>query len=445
MRNVLSILFFLCFQASVIYAQSEERSENIKIQSDLLGQERLLKVYLPDNYSADNYYPVFYITDGSSSNFDVAKSYLDILSNPTYDVIPPSILVGIPHKERDKDLNIFEQESGIKFKRYLFEEAIPYIDSLYSTSGFNSIIGHSNGAEYNHFLLLDDNNPFRGFICISTNFNTDVKDRLASFLVNYKGERIYYFVANGTLDAPSRTQAGNDLEELYKKTTNSRFEFIKKTYKANHLNLVPISLIDGFRFIFQYYNNIEKYPSIRDYADQYLIDLKNNYGIEGNYKTDVVQGTYLMDIMMNKKLEEYEYFVEFANEHGLSFNGYIDHVNRANQYFFMGAYDKTIEYINKAAEGIDSVENKFFYNFLPKAIQAYAKQGRLDEVVDFMEKGREALPEEYRLFMNYRLARFSLTNNLSIDKGKEALEYCKANYRENKLFTLEDLAVLEKK
>lgn len=50
-----------------------------------------------------------------------------------------------------------------------FKEVIPYINSKYSTSNFKAIYGHSNGAEYNHYLMFEKDNPFDAFINISEN------------------------------------------------------------------------------------------------------------------------------------------------------------------------------------------------------------------------------------------------------------------------------------
>jgi len=47
--------------------------------------------------------------------------------------------------------------------------------------------------------------------------------------------------------------------------------------------------------------------------------------------------------------------------------------------------------------------------------------------------------------MNYRIAKISLEEQVAVKKGKKALDFCKANYRENKLFTRDDLTKLENK
>lgn len=149
--------------------------------SKVLNAKREIRIALPENYNPNKTYPVVYITDGGTSNFTVVQNYLETLSGNDYDIIPETILVGINHGmtnnqyNRNKDLDVFYTETGKKFKTFLFDELVPYINSKFKTTGFNVMIGHSNGAEYNHFLLLEPDNPFRAFLSISTSFNTDVR------------------------------------------------------------------------------------------------------------------------------------------------------------------------------------------------------------------------------------------------------------------------------
>lgn len=424
-------------------AQDEERLKVFSTNSEVMDQERTLKVYLPKNYSAEELYPVIYITDAGSPNFDVAKHYLDALSDPFFNVMPQCILVGIEHNNRNAELDVFDRESGKIFKEYLFNEVVPFINSNYSTSGFNAMIGHSDGAEYNHFLMLSEKNPFHGFASLSTNFNTDVRDRVSTFFKDYSGRKLYYFVANATADSPDRGQAGNEFETLYNEHSNPSVGFNKKTYTANHMTLVPHALPDALKFIFNDYNNLETYASLEDYTENYLFDLKRNYGLDGSFSYYDVEN-YLVKIILNKKVKEYEYFLDFVEEHKLWQGGGLDDINAANHYYLMEQYDKTIYHINKAANDQSIPNAKYFYNYLKKAESAYAKENRLPEFVEVLKKGRDNLPEKYTLYMNYKLASFSLKNQLSIEEGKKALAYCKDNYRENKVFSKEDLADLKR-
>ena len=412
------------------------------IESEFLGDKRMLYVYLPDNYSVDLKYPVIYMTDGGTDNFQVAKSYINALSQSSFNIIPRCILVAIVHKERNEEL--YNVKSGKYFTEHLFQELVPFIDSNYSTSGFNAMIGHSNGAEYNHKLMLNKENPFRGFISLSTSFITrpECMEELTEFLDAYEGKKVYYFVANATHDSPDRIQAGNAFDSLYQSTPNPYVKFVKQTYQADHLTIVPNALLDGLKHIFYDYNNMEAYPTVYEYGESYLMNLEKEYGIKGRITRADLEG-YYMDILNNKNKEQYEYALTLWEEHNLWNNGGLDPVNIANGYYSMEMYPETIEAYNQSFQELDRVEPIVFYANIFRVVESYQIEGRIAEGMAFLEKSRNTLYSDYYLGITYYIAKLSLDNNVDIEEGKKALEYCKTNYRKNRHFTEEDLISLE--
>ena len=223
-----------------------------QLESTYLDGGRMIKIALPNNYDPSKKYPVFYVTDAGWNLFTVTKNHLSVASLDEYQLAPESIVVGIVHgntngkSNRNKDLDVYYKESGKNFKNFVFNELVPYINKSYSTSGFNVLVGHSNGAQYNHYLLVEEDNPFRGFISFSTNFfGVDFRQEIGEKMKNHKGNKIYYFVANGTQDSPDRIEAGDDYEKIYEANKNLRFQFKKNTYEANHNNMVPLAFLDA--------------------------------------------------------------------------------------------------------------------------------------------------------------------------------------------------------
>lgn len=412
------------------------------LNSELFGDKRRLNIYVPKNYSPDKKYPVIYLTDGSGTNFPAVKGYVNAFSQPNFKLIPPSIVVGVAHKSRNEEL--YNEGNGKYFTEYLLNEVVPYIDSTYNTSGFNVMIGHSNGAEFNHTLLVRNNNPFRGFISLSTSFygTGDIKDNLPSFFKNYNGKKMYYFIANGTYDSPDRYQAGLVFDRLYQQNSNLKIDFKSQTYKANHQTVVPLGLYDGLQFIFRDYSDLDVYPTIYDYAQNYLKNVKENYGVEGNISRAELEG-YVLNLLKTKSKKDYEFLQKFVTENNVP-NVPKDPVNIALGYFMVDAYDESIKYFNQALEEIKTINPKLFYgNALHAATRAYKAEGKIAEGLIFLEKSREKLPEYFSLGFTYHMAKLSLENKVEIQKGKKALEYCKKNYRENKDFSLDDLNTLE--
>jgi predicted alpha/beta superfamily hydrolase len=79
----------------------------------------------------------------------------------------------------------------------LFEDVVPYINTKYNTSGYNSIIGHSNTA---HFVIytISKNNPFNG-ISLSLSGESENLKRKNRALFNHKIKR-QIFIGYGTKD-----------------------------------------------------------------------------------------------------------------------------------------------------------------------------------------------------------------------------------------------------
>ncbi|MCK0178083.1 alpha/beta hydrolase-fold protein [Flavobacteriaceae bacterium S0862] len=437
-----------------------------KFKSKYLDAERLVKIVLPDNYHPAKKYPVFYATDAGWNIFSVAKNYISNLSLDEYKLIPESILVGIVHGKtndrfnRNDDLDVYYKETGKNFKNFIFDELVPYINSTYSTSNFNVMIGHSNGAEYNHSLLLEEKSPFRGFISLSTNFyGRDVRKEMGGFIKNYQGNTLYYFVANATADSPDRIEAGNDYEKIYQENMNSNFQFKKQTYEANHNSVVPLALIDGIQFIFKDYRNLKNYNNLASYRDNYLDDMKANYGIEEEYSVLDLEPV-LMDITSGKKKGELEEYLNFVEDHKLwqlpkmREPGGFDGVNKGNFYFFVEDYKKSAESYRLALDQIHThTQTAAYFGNFDKTLMAFKKiedyEGLMNLLLDtksYLNSNTELTPKSVGnklLYFNFQIAKLASEQNINQKEGKKALAYCKDNYKKNRVFTAQELEDLQ--
>lgn len=111
-RLILSTILTTMVFATAL-AQESQRLQTITSQSEVMGEERTIKVFLPKDYSEDKIYPVIYVTDAQSTNFHIAKNIVDAISyDPLYNIISPSILVGIVQNNRNAELDVFERKSG---------------------------------------------------------------------------------------------------------------------------------------------------------------------------------------------------------------------------------------------------------------------------------------------------------------------------------------------
>ncbi|MEO1030484.1 MAG: alpha/beta hydrolase-fold protein [Bacteroidota bacterium] len=439
---------------------------NMFFTSKYVDEGRQIKVVLPKNYNPQKKYPVCYITDGEWRNFDVAKNYLESLAGAPYDIVPETILVGIVHgatdnvSNRNKDLDVYYNASGKKFKDFLFKELIPHMNKTYSTSGFNVMIGHSNGAEYSHHLLLEPDNPFRGFISISTNFySRDVRKEMSEFMKNYEGKPMYYFVANSEFDSADRIEAGDDYEKIYNANKNDRISFKKQLFEGGHNSMVPASLFEGLRFVFKDFKNQKNYPTFYAYRTNYLNDMKAIYGLEVTYNLSDMDH-FISAIFDNKKEKELGDYFDFVEEHKLWQNHYmkepggLDAMNKGNNYFVIEAYMKSAEQYAIALEQLEiTVEPAVYYYNHDKIVQSFNKIGQHKELMALLIKSKDLLHKNPQflnrskkamlLALNFEIAKLSNAQNINRKEGKKALKYCKDNFNKNSYFTLEELKALK--
>ena len=128
--------------------------ETFNIQSTQVGEERIINVWIPENYSSiKDSFPVMYMADGGiNEDFPhIANTLSKLLKDGK---INPIILVGIENTQRKRDLTGFtdvDKDKEIapivggseKFRAFIKEELVPEINSRYRTTNKKSIIGES--------------------------------------------------------------------------------------------------------------------------------------------------------------------------------------------------------------------------------------------------------------------------------------------------------------
>ncbi|MCS5491797.1 alpha/beta hydrolase-fold protein [Algoriphagus limi] len=434
----------------------------------VIGGGRQIKIVLPINYDPNKKYPVFYITDSEWRNFEVAKNYLESMSGDPYGIIPETILVGIVHgsnngeSNRNKDLDVLYEETGQQFKNFLFQELIPHINEEYSTSGFNVMIGHSNGAEYNHYLFLEEDNPFRGFISISTNFygkrkNKDVDTRMGNTMKNYAGDTFYYFVANAKYDSPDRIQAGDDYENMYNKDPNPKLQFQKKFYEKGHNSVVPPALFDAISFVYKDYKQLEKYKTFYDLRDNYAKDMKDLYGLDIEYTLSDVESLF-SQIFETKDKKQLDALYAFIEKHKIFPNGVtqekggVDAMNQGNIYYHIGAYETSALKFEEALNQINiTVEPMVYFGNFDFVVDCFKNINDHKTLMEILIQSRDFAAsnkvyddgnKEILLKLHYLIATLSAEHNISKEEGEKAKQYCIDNYYQNKLFKLEEMKQL---
>ena len=152
-----------------------------QLQSTILGETRVLNIYLPEGYVQNDTagYPVIYLLDGSADEDFVHVAGLIQFSTMSWvNRMPPSILVGIANTDRRRDFSFPTTIAADKdlfpttgksadFIRFLADELQPYIKKQYRTNNSKTIIGQSLGGLLATEILLKQPNLFTEYIIIS--------------------------------------------------------------------------------------------------------------------------------------------------------------------------------------------------------------------------------------------------------------------------------------
>jgi len=456
-----NIILFIFLIISIFSFSQVEKSfleyKIIEIKSDYFPNEkRIVKIFLPENYDETKKYPVIYTLDGNDL-FDLTANYVKQLSKTTIedgfdyatDVIPQSIVVGVYHNNRSYETtpNFSKYSNGDetvylkgseKLKQFLFNEVIPYIDSHFNTSGYNSIIGHSNTAHFVMCLPFQKNNPFNGIISISLSGESrNFKNKMSSFLK--KNDSVNIFIGYGTKDF-----GFNEFAKYIEKKISKKNLKIKK-FNANHNEMPALSLVSGIKFLFKEYRNID------DFLQE---SMKKKFDIEKYLK--MYQDKNYKAYGINTKMKEDDFYslldLSIISKNKNAFNQILKYDSKINgdiQTHLLFVYNEKIGDFKNAEiiayKMLDSslkMDNRllnanleFYYTFFINDLKNPKK------AIDFFNRGKVKFPE-YKLEYSYFIAKASIENNCENRLGKKNLKYCSKNYTPNRYFTEYDLKKL---
>jgi uncharacterized protein len=145
------------------------------IYSNILNEKRQIWVYVPESSNQEEVqkYPVVYLLDGESLYNSFVRMIKQMSEVNEKLILPKFILVGIINTDRVRDLtpthdikpsqsasspmsdNYFKSSGGGEnFTKFLEKELIPYVDSVYPTSSYSVLVGHSLGGlmAFNSFI-----------------------------------------------------------------------------------------------------------------------------------------------------------------------------------------------------------------------------------------------------------------------------------------------------
>ncbi|MEO5946625.1 MAG: alpha/beta hydrolase-fold protein [Chitinophagaceae bacterium] len=239
--------------------------ETRTIKSAILGEDRLLNIYLPGKFSALKAYPVIYLLDGSIDEDFIHITGLVQFFNLMF-AMPDFIIVGISNVDRKRDFTFPTKEKELKekypttggsekFIAFIENELQPYINSVYTTTNTKYLIGQSLGGLLATEILLKKSELFSHYFIISPSLWWDNESLLkqADALLKYQkdGKRYVYISvgSEGKIMESDAASIAQKLKEVKKK--NLKVDFLPLP-KENHATILHQSIYEALKIQFPY-------------------------------------------------------------------------------------------------------------------------------------------------------------------------------------------------
>jgi len=350
---------FLLFLSISLCASAQENIE-LKFDSKILSESRVINIHIPASYSSSNKtYPVIYAMDGEYTKLALSGS-IDYYS--FWGKIPECIIVSINQNYKDtvesgskrwRDCSYswktgMPDNKGVKFKDFVSKELVPSIDSIYRTSNFKVIVGHSFTANFVNYFLLDEQPIFQGYVAISPYYASNGLDSIKTIIEHLKNP-IYYFVASGGNDLSGHIKSVKKFDKEFSKVKNENFNYKiveGKDNKATHSTIFPIALPMAIEHLFSSYSSIGKSEFKQLLKEQnkvkYLYEryenIKELYGVDIEIREDDI---YAVSYAISKK-KQWKQLKEIG---ALAIDLYP---NSCTGYYILGEYEEKIGHFELA-------------------------------------------------------------------------------------------------
>lgn len=267
-KLLFTIVFIVGLTSNGLRAQQPfSIGETVEIKSKVLGEKRILNIYLPEGYHADSVKDcnAIYLLDGSSN-----EDFLHIVGLVQFFNLqlgmPPTIVVGIGNVDRKRDFTYHtdNQEyidycptcgSSEKFIQFLKEELRPFIDQNYKVNGRRILIGQSLGGLLATEIVLNDPNMFTDYLIVSPSMWWDDESMLkeaADLFEKQTIDPILVYVSVGSEGKIMKRGAKGVHKALKKSGKDNLTLHFKGLPKENHATILHRSIYEAFSILYPY-------------------------------------------------------------------------------------------------------------------------------------------------------------------------------------------------
>lgn len=362
--RVILFFIFLFISQSLIHGQADHQiviGTIDSLQSDILGEQRKIWVYVPNGNNQDIYakqnYPVVYLLDGPGHFLSVVGMIHQLSTTNGNTLCPEMIVVGIENTNRSRDLTPTKSTDGPlaensgggeNFIAFLEKELMPFVEANYPTQPYRMLIGHSLGGLTAMHVLLHHSDLFNAYISIDPSMWWDDRNLLSEATTllkekDYSGKSLYLGIANtmpedmtlkklkkDTSEVTNHQRAIFDLSKVLDKNQQNGLRYRYKYYEADDHGSVPlITEYDALRFIFDFFSFDLHPAALNDSTNMVGDDIENHFKIVSEKMgytvyppENLINGLGYM-AMQNENMKQAEYFFKMNVSHyPESFNVY---------------------------------------------------------------------------------------------------------------------------
>lgn len=293
MKVITALLFALCLTTSCASRDNNKTVNNGKVvgnsnsvikdtlRSDVLGEDRFIRVHVPSGLSSEQRCPVIYVLDGDAHFESVLQILQDISTQ--HEVASSMVVVGVGNIWRryrdytpthDSKTPYLDQQTatttggGPEFISFMQKELIPHIQKNYPVSSTSIIVGHSLGGLITMEMLTNYRHMFSHYVVIDPSMwwdgqklMTQIKNTFGN--TDYTGHALFLGIANVTKNymelgqlrhdssrETERTRSGIVLADYLTQNPQHRLKFEYKFYKdEDHMSVVRDAAFDGIKFV----------------------------------------------------------------------------------------------------------------------------------------------------------------------------------------------------
>lgn len=235
------------------------------LKSKILNEDRILNIYLPQNFNKAKSYPVIYLLDGSMNEDFIHVTGLIQFFNQMYSM-PETIVVGIANIDRKRDFTFHTDLKDLqqdypttghsdKFISFLEKELKPYIGNQFNVTD-TYIFGQSLGGLLATEILLKKPEMFNNYFIISPSLWWDDESLLKNadqWLARIPDTKKFIYISVGKGEHPVMVKDAENLYDVLEKADKKNWKIEYKMMETdNHATILHRSLYEGLVKLFPY-------------------------------------------------------------------------------------------------------------------------------------------------------------------------------------------------